>query len=362
MKITNLFKTLIYFIQPFLFFSLSLYAYDLQRTPVSLNYPWGMTWLDQDRLLITQKSGEIFLVNTQSYAQTSVTHDIPFVQHGQGGLLDIISEGNQVWLSGSVVKEGEFTTAVYQAEFLDNALIKERPIFIAEPYIDSPYHFGSRLEIVGDYLYASIGERGQGNIAQDPSNAIGSIIRIHKNGDIPKDNPFTSQSDWLPELYQIGVRNPQGMSFDPKTNQVFISNHGPKGGDFIGPVIAGSNYGWKKIGWGGTNYTGSPVGDGNAWEPGFLKPEFIWVPSIGVGGIKFYQGNAFPEWQNSLLVGSLKYQYLSVLHRKNNQFIEEEVIFKNEIGRVRDIEINNKGEIFLIADEFDSSLYILKPN
>ena len=95
--------------------------------------------------------------------------------------------------------------------------------------------------------------------------------------------------------------------------------------------------------------------------PGFLKPDFIWVPSIGVGGIKFYQGNAFPEWQNSLLVGSLKYQYLSVLHRKNNQFIEEEVIFKNEIGRVRDIEINSKGEIFLIADEISSNLYILKP-
>jgi len=359
MKITNLFKTLIYFIQPFLFFSLSLYAYDLQRTPVSLDYPWGMTWLDQDRLLITQKSGEIFLVNTKSYAQTSVTHSIPFVQHGQGGLLDIISEGNQVWLSGSVVKEGEFTTAVYQAIFSDNALIEERPIFIAEPYIDSPYHFGSRLEIVGDYIYASIGERGQGNIAQDTSNAIGSIIRLHKNGDIPKDNPYTSSSNWLPELYQIGVRNPQGMSFDPKTNQVFISNHGPKGGDFIGPVIAGSNYGWKKIGWGGTNYTGSPVGDGNAWEPGFLKPSFIWVPSIGVGGIKFYQGNTFPQWKDSLIVASLKFEYLSVLHRNDQSFTQEEIILKNKIGRVRDIEIDNTGDIFLIADEFQSNLFKL---
>jgi quinoprotein glucose dehydrogenase len=103
------------------------------------------------------------------------------------------------------------------------------------------------------------------------------------------------------------------------------------------------------------------VGDGNAWEPGFLKPEFIWVPSIGVGGIKFYQGDAFPEWQNSLLVGSLKYQYLSVLHRENGQFTKEELIFKDEIGRIRDVEINSLGEIFLIADEFDSSLYILKP-
>ena len=359
MKITSFFKTLSYFISSFLFFSFTLWAYDLQRTPISLDYPWGMTWLDQEHLLITQKSGEIILVNTQSYEQTSITHNIPFVQHGQGGLLDIISEGNQVWLSGSVVKEGEFTTAIYQAMFSDNALIEERPIFIAEPYIDSPYHFGSRLEIVGDYLYASIGERGQGNIAQDTSNAIGSIIRLHKNGDVPKDNPFTSQSDWLPELYQIGVRNPQGMSFDPKTNQVFISNHGPKGGDFIGPVIAGSNYGWKKIGWGGTNYTGSPVGDGNAWEPGFLKPDYIWVPSIGIGGIKFYQGEMFPEWKNSLLVSSLKFEYLSVLFRVGEVFEKEEIILKNKIGRIRDIEIDHRGQIYLIADEFNTNLFRL---
>ncbi len=251
-----------------------------------------------------------------------------------------------------------FTTQNY----LEILLVNEKKIYEALPYIKSPYHFGSRLEIKGDYLYASIGERGEGMIAQDPTNSIGTIIRIHKNGDIPDDNPYVDNPNWLPEIYQIGVRNPQGMSLDPLSEDIFISNHGPKGGDFIGPVLAGTNYGWKQIGWGGTNYSGTKVGDGNAWEPGFLKPDFIWVPSIGVGGIKFYQGNAFPEWQNSLLVGSLKYQYLSVLHRKNNQFIEEEVIFKNEIGRVRDIEINNKGEIFLIADEFDSSLYFLRPN
>jgi len=340
-------------------YNLSADEFKLERTPVSLDYPWGMTWLDQERLLITQKSGEIVLVDTKNYSQTSVAHNIPFVQHGQGGLLDIISENNRVWLSGSVAKEGEFTTAIYQAVFLDNALIEERPIFIAEPYIDSPYHFGSRLEVVGDYLYASIGERGQGNIAQDTSNAIGSIIRLHKNGDVPKDNPFTSQPDWLPELYQIGVRNPQGMAFDPKTNQVFISNHGPKGGDFIGPVIAGSNYGWKKIGWGGTNYTGSPVGDGNAWEPGFLKPDYIWVPSIGIGGIKFYQGEMFPEWKNSLLVSSLKFEYLSVLFRVGEVFEKEEIILKNKIGRIRDIEIDHRGQIYLIADEFNTNLFRL---
>lgn len=362
MQITNLFKKFLFSFFSILFISTSALALSLHKTSVILDAPWGMTWLDENHLLITQKSGEIFKVNTQGFSQSPIKHNIPSVQYGQGGMLDIISEENNVWVTCSIDKDGKHTTAIYHAELSGDTLVNEKKIYEALPYIKSPYHFGSRLEIKGDYLYASIGERGEGMIAQDPTNSIGTIIRIHKNGDIPDDNPYVDNPNWLPEIFQIGVRNPQGMSLDPLSEDIFISNHGPKGGDFIGPVLAGTNYGWKQIGWGGTNYSGTKVGDGNAWEPGFLKPDFIWVPSIGVGGIKFYQGNAFPEWQNSLLVGSLKYQYLSVLHRKNNQFIEEEVIFKNEIGRVRDIEINNKGEIFLIADEFDSSLYILRPN
>ena len=362
MQITNLYKKFLFSFFSVLCICASAQSLSLHKTSVILDAPWGMTWFDENHLLITQKSGEIFMVNIQDYSQTPIKHNIPSVQYGQGGMLDIISEENNVWVTCSIEKDGKHTTAIYHAELSGDSLINEKKIYEALPYIKSPYHFGSRLELKGDYLYASIGERGEGMIAQDPTNSIGTITRIHKNGDIPDDNPYVDNPNWLPEIYQIGVRNPQGMSLDPVSEDIFISNHGPKGGDFIGPVLAGTNYGWKQIGWGGTNYSGTKVGDGNAWEPGFLKPDFIWVPSIGVGGIKFYQGNAFPEWQNSLLVGSLKFEYLSVLHRKNNRFIEEEVIFKNEIGRVRDIEINSKGEIFLIADEFDSSLYVLRPN
>jgi glucose/arabinose dehydrogenase len=361
MQITNLFKKFFYSFLYILFISTSAQALSLKKTSVILDAPWGMTWFDENHLLITQKSGEIFKVNTQGFSQTPIKHNIPSVQYGQGGMLDIISEENNVWVTCSIEKDGKHTTAIYHAELSGDTLVNEKKIYEALPYIKSPYHFGSRLELKGDYLYASIGERGEGMIAQDPTNSIGTIIRIHKNGDIPDDNPYVDNPNWLPEIYQIGVRNPQGMSLDPLSEDIFISNHGPKGGDFIGPVLVGTNYGWKQIGWGGTNYSGTKVGDGNAWEPGFLKPDFIWVPSIGVGGIKFYQGEAFPEWQNSLLVGSLKYQYLSVLHRENNKFIKEELIFKNEIGRVRDIEINEFGEVFLIADELDSNLFILRP-
>ena len=320
-----------------------------------------MSWLNSDELLITQKAGEIYKVNTKNLSQSEITHEIPSTFFGQGGLLDIVTENNVVWITCSIKKGRKYTTAVYRAELKNNKLVNEELIYEALPYFDNGKHFGSRIEILDDYLFVSIGERGKGMIAQDPSNTIGSIIRIHKNGEYPKDNPFLTKNEWLPELFQIGVRNPQGMTLDPQTNSIYISNHGPKGGDFIGKVVGGSNFGWKKIGWGGTNYSGTKIGDGNAWEPGFIKPDFIWVPSIAVSGIKFYQGEAFPEWQNSLLVSSLKFQYLSVLHRKDNKFVKEEVIFKDRIGRVRDIEIDQSGNIYIIADETDSNLFLLKP-
>ena len=167
-------------------FSFSAQAVTLEKTKINLDAPWGMTWLDENHLLITQKSGEIFKVNTQDYSQTSIKHNIPSVQYGQGGMLDIISEENNIWVTCSIEKDGKHTTAIYRAELSGDTLVNEKKIYEALPYIKSPYHFGSRLELKGDYLYASIGERGEGMIAQDPTNSIGTIIRIHKKGNIPE--------------------------------------------------------------------------------------------------------------------------------------------------------------------------------
>ena len=345
-----------------LFWSFSCFSLTLEKMNVELSYPWGMTWIDSSNLLITEKkSKNIILFNTQNNTSTKIKHTIPVAAFGQGGLLDIISEGNTIWISCSIQKDNLLTTAIFKSRLENNTLVESQLIFEALPYFSNSKHFGSRMEIKGDYLFASIGERGKGMIAQDPSNSIGSIIRIYKDGGIPNDNPYINNSDWLPELFQIGVRNPQGMSLDPLTDNVYISNHGPKGGDFIGPVLKDTNYGWKQIAWGGKNYSGTKIGDGNAWEPGFLQPDQVWVPSIGIGGIKFYEGLIFPDWNNSLLVGSLKFQYLSILPREGEKFGKEKIIFKNKIGRIRDIEINKKGEIFLIADESKTNLFKLTP-
>ena len=352
----------IIFLTLFLFTNLNAEEFKLERIASGFEKPWSLTFVNDNSLLVTEKPGNIKLINIKEKKVNKILHNLKILEDGQGGLLDILFKNELVFVSYSEDRgNGMSSTSVAKANF-DTTKMKFINIFQAEPPINSGYHFGSRLTIKNKNLYVTVGERGKGMIAQDPTKHPGSIVRINLDGSIPKDNPkFIDKQDWLPEIYQIGVRNPQGMSLSPFDKKIYLTNHGARGGDWFGTANKGENYGWKILGWGGTNYSGTKVGNGNAWEPGFLKPDFIWVPSIGIGGIKFYQGKSFPEWQNSLLVGSLKYEYLSILHRKDNKFIEEEIIFKNEIGRVRDIEINTNGDVFLIADETDSSLYVLKP-
>ena len=201
------------------------------------------------------------------------------------------------------------------------------------------------------YLYVSAGERGQGMIAQDPTKHPGSIIRIHLDGKIPKDNPkFKNKKNWLPEIYQIGVRNPQGMDLSPFDSKIYITNHGARGGDWFGEVRPGENYGWKILGWGGTNYSGIKIGP--KWKPGFTKAIKYWVPSIAVSSMVIYKGEEFKEWNGDALITSLKDESLRKIKFEKNKLLNEKIIFKGNIGRIRDIEIeNNSGQIFLLTDQ-----------
>ena len=196
-------------------------------------------------------------------------------------------------------------------------------------------------------------------IAQDASKHPGSIIRIHLDGSIPKDNPkFKGKSKWLPEIYQIGIRNPQGLTISPYDGKVYISNHGAKGGDWFGEVKKGENYGWKILGWGGKNYSGLPIGP--KWKPGFTKAIQYWVPSIATSAIKIYKGNEFEEWNGHALITSLKDQSLRKLIFDDLLNVKEEIIFKNKIGRIRDIIIHpENGKIFFLNPD---GLYLMEKN
>ena len=342
----------LFLITIFYFFVSVLKAQEIKLTKiVNLNEPWGSTFISNSELLVTEKTGKIKIVNIETSEIDQISHNLNILVHGQGGLLDIIYKNKNIWVSYTE-NHGDFnsTTSIARAKF-NKKEIKFKNIFQAYPPINSRYHFGSRLGIKDNYLFASIGERGEGMIAQDGSKHPGSIIRIFLDGKIPKDNPkFIDKENWLPEIYQIGVRNPQGLTVSPYNQNIYISNHGAKGGDWFGEVKKGENYGWKILGWGGTNYTGTKIGP--KWKPGFTKAIQYWVPSIATSAITIYKGEEFKEWNGKALITSLKDKSLRKLDFSDIEDVKEKIIFKNKIGRIRDIQVHpNNGKLYFLAQD-----------
>tara|TARA_B100000941_G_C28508698_1_gene559084 strand:+ start:11633 stop:12769 length:1137 start_codon:yes stop_codon:yes gene_type:complete len=325
-----------------------------------LNNPWGLEFINDNEILITEKNGNLIYANLKTNKNHKIEHDIPVATVGQGGLLDLKFYDDFLYVSFSIKNDDDkYTTAIGKGTLSDDfRLLKNFEIlFKAKPFYSSGKHFGSRIIIKDNYLFATIGERGQGDVGQDLNSHAGSIIRINLDGSAP-ENPFKTD---LKEIFMVGVRNPQGMALSKK-GELIISNHGAKGGDFIGQVERGSNYGWNQIGWGGTNYTGTKIGDGSPFKKEFKYPLLSWVPSIAPSDLIFYYGNEFPDWNGDILVTSLKYKLLIKLEYKNGKIIDKHIIFKDKIGRLRDVDINSNGEIFIITDELNSSVWKLSSN
>ena len=196
-------------------------------------------------------------------------------------------------------------------------------------------------------------------IAQDPTKHPGSIIRINKDGSVPANNPkFNGKEKWLPEIFQIGVRNPQGLTVSPFDKKVYASNHGAKGGDWFREIKKSENYGWKILGWGGTNYSGTKIGP--KWMPGYTKAIKYWVPSIATSAITIYKGNEFKEWNGQALVTSLKDMSLRKLDFSDTKNVQEEIVFQNQIGRIRDIQVHPvNGKIYFLGQD---GLWLMEKN
>ncbi len=323
----------------------------LEKIIENLEKPWSLSFIDQENIIFTEKSGKLFTINLNNKTKLEIQHNLSVLEDGQGGLLDVLNHKGTIFISYSENRGNSKTsTSVAKGNFNKNN-IKFKNIFKAEPPIESGYHFGSRLVIKGEHLYVTVGERGKGMIAQDASQHPGSVIRVNLDGSIPKDNPkFKDKREWLPEIFQIGVRNPQGLALSPFDNKIYMTNHGARGGDWFGTVKYGENYGWKILGWGGTNYSGTKIGP--KWKPGFTKAIKYWVPSIAVSAMTIYKGETFKEWNGDALITSLKDQSLRKLKFKGNSILSEEILFKGKIGRIRDIKIHKEtGEIYMLSDK-----------
>lgn len=325
----------------------------LKTVVEGLNEPWGMAFLPDGRLLITEKSGKLRLVENGKLLPQAIGGVPAVVDRGQGGLLDIAlhpryAENGWLYLSYSAKGEGGSGTEVMRAKLKGMQLSDSEVIFRQAPKISSNKHFGSRLVFDRDgFLYITLGDRGEMERAQDLGQHIGKVIRLHDDGRVPQDNPFTNKAGALPEIYSYGHRNVQGATLNPSSGKVWTHEHGPQGGDEINIVQAGTNFGWPVITYGVNYFTATKIGEGTS-KPGMAQPLYKWVPSIAPSGMTFYTGDAYPGWKNHLFVGSLKFQTLVKLTMDGDKVVKEERLFDN-LGRLRDVRQGPDGLLYLLA-------------
>ena len=324
----------------------------MQITPVvtGLDEPWGFGFLPDGSVLITEKAGRLTHVTLN--AQPVSVKGLPKIKaDGQGGLLDIMiprdfATSRQVFLSHSVRQGRGAGTALSVGELSGDGsqLNKVQTIFEMREGSRGGKHFGSRIVEAGDgTIFLTIGERGDRPAAQDLGTHNGTVVRINRDGSIPGDNPFVGQEGALPEIWSYGHRNPQGAALDLQ-GQLWINEHGARGGDEVNRVRKGANYGWPVIAY-GRHYTGGKIGEGTA-KAGMEQPDHFWDPSIAPSGMMIYSGKLWPKWKGHIFIGSLKFDYLSRLNSNNWQ---EERIENADTGRVRDVREAPDGTIWFLS-------------
>ncbi|WP_378185015.1 PQQ-dependent sugar dehydrogenase [Aquimarina sp. W85] len=328
--------------------------YTIELVVPELQIPWGMTWLPDGSLLITEKSGE--LIHFKDGKKNLISKVPSVYNRNQGGLLDIAihpNYKNNGWLyityasTDGEVKGGH--TALIRAKLKDNTLVDIQKLYKGSPNTTKGHHFGSRIEFDKEgYVYFSIGDRG--NRDQNPQDITrdgGKIYRLHDDGQIPKDNPFVDKNGAKKAIFSYGHRNPQGMALHPKTKTIWVHEHGPRGGDEINEIKKGSNYGWPVITY-GINYSGTTITDQTEKE-GMEQPLYYWIPSIAPSGMDFITSDVYPDWKNALLVGSLKFQYLELLILDTNKVVKRQKLV-TDIGRVRNVRQGPDGYVYVAVE------------
>lgn len=341
-------------------------SYQYELVTKGIDIPWGMSWLDKNTILVTDRKGELRIIKNGKLLPEKITGLPELRAQGQGGLLDVevdpnFAQNNVIYFSYSGVEgEGEGAhTSVMRAKLDGFNLIEQKVIFEGSPNSTKGQHYGSRLSFDKQgQLYISSGDRGERDInPQRLDRDAGKVHRINTDSTIPQDNPFVNQANANSSIYSYGHRNPQGMATHPVTGDIWTHEHGPKGGDEINIIQKGVNYGWPVVSY-GVNYSGTSFTDLTEKE-GMQAPLWYWVPSIAPSGMTFVTSDIYPEWQGKLLVGSLKFAYVVALTLEGNKVLSQEVLFPG-IGRVRNVKQGLDGYIYVATD--GSGIFKILPN
>jgi aldose sugar dehydrogenase len=331
-----------------------------------LEHPWGMAFLPDGRILVTERPGRLRIVGTEGALSDPLSGVPSVAARGQGGLLGIALDPDfattqLVYLSYAESGEGGSGTSVARGRLDGNALADVEVIYRQRPKLSGNGHFGSRLVFARDgMLFITQGDRQQyRERAQDLTQGMGKVVRIHPDGRIPTDNPFVANASAQPEIWSYGHRNIQGAALHPQTGQLWTVEHGARGGDEINHPEAGKNYGWPVITY-GRDYSGLPIGEGTARD-GMEQPVYFWDPVIAPSGMTFYTGSRYPGWSGSLLIGSLTPGGLVRLTLAGARVTGEERYLGELRERIRDVAQGPDGYVYLLTDNARGRLLRVVP-
>jgi aldose sugar dehydrogenase len=325
----------------------------VETVTTGLSHPWGLAFLPDGRMLVTERSGTLRLVSKDGKLSPPLSGVPQVVVAGQGGLLDVaidpdFKSNNLVYLTYSEPGEGGASTAVARGKLGESGLEGVEVIFRQEPKVQGGNHFGSRLVFAPDgKLFVTLGERFTFAPAQDLTNDLGKIVRINPDGSVPNDNPFVGRKDARPEIWSYGHRNPQGAAIHPETGKLWENEFGPRGGDELNIPQAGANYGWPVVSW-GNHYTGEDIPDPPT-HPEFADATYHWNPVISPSGTTFYTADAIPAWKGNLLIGGLSEQAIVRLTLDGEKVVGEERIPMG--ARIRDVVQGPDGAVYALTDE-----------
>lgn len=336
----------------------------LETVAEGLNRAWALAFLPDGDFLVTEQAGRLLRIEPESGARQAIGGVPEVAAVGQGGLLDValhpdFAANRWVYLSYAAPGEGGYATRVARGRLSGDSLTDLEVLFTAKPFVDGGRHFGSRLLFHGGYLFATFGERGRKDPAQNLGNVLGTLVRLHPDGSIPEDNPFVDDPDAHDAIYSYGHRNAQGIALHPETGRVWLHEHGPQGGDEINLPEPGANYGWPE-----TTYGRAYSGERFAPKPpveGYASPIHHWTPSIAPSGMAFYTGDVFSAWRGDLFVGALKLTHLARLEIEDGEVVAEERLLDDAGMRIRDVRQGPDGYLYLLIDGNDAPLLRLVP-
>ncbi|MFT6914680.1 MAG: glucose/arabinose dehydrogenase [Motiliproteus sp.] len=336
-------------------------SYVLEQLTEGLGVPWGMAFIGPDQLLVTERAGAVVLINTDTGAQSKVS-GAPAVSasgllaSGQGGLLDVAvppdyQPGDWIYVTYSKEVDGQGATTLARARLQDSELRGWTDLLVTRSTTAKTRHYGSRIAFDNEgFVYFGVGDRGVRPNGQDLTTHAGSILRLHRDGRVPDDNPFVGRSDALPEIWSYGHRNPQGLAFDQQYNRLWEVEHGPRGGDEINLIKAGRNYGWPVVSFGKEYWGPISVGEGT-YKAGMAPPVKVYIPSIAPGSLLLYSGAAFPAWRGQLFAGALKLTHLNLIPLDAEGRPGEESRLFGELGeRIRALVQSPEGWLYLSTD------------